>query len=307
MEIIAGLDQVKQGRPSVITVGNFDGVHLGHRQLLHKVMNLAKERKLLGTLVTFDRHPRAVVSSSPASKVRILTNLDEKILFVEKQSIDRLIIVKFTREFSELSYQQFVENILIGKLGMKAMVLGHDHAFGRDRAGNIDNLEILVKKYGFDIFEVSAYKINALTVSSSQIREHLTGGRVDEAAELLGRNYSFSGIVVRGEGRGRKLLFPTANISPENQSKLIPAEGVYAVDCNLKSGKFRGMANIGYKPTFGSADKTIEIHLFNFSENIYGEKISVEFLKRIRNEIKFNSEKELIAQLNKDKKRSSEV
>ena len=233
MEIIAGLDQVTQGRPSVITVGNFDGVHLGHRQLLHKVMNIARERKLLGTLVTFDRHPRAVVSSSPASKVRILTNLDEKIQFVEKQGIDRVIIVKFTREFSELSYQQFVENILVGKLGMKAMVLGHDHAFGRDRAGNIDNLEILHKKYGFDVFEVGAYKIDALTVSSSQIREHLADGRVDEAAKLLGRNYSFSGIVVRGEGRGRKLLFPTANIAPENQSKLIPVEGVYAVDCSL--------------------------------------------------------------------------
>ncbi len=304
MEIISGLDQVKRGKPSVVTIGNLDGVHLGHRELLKKVMEIAGERNLLGTLITFDRHPRAVVSSSPASQIRFLTNLDEKIQFVTKQGVDRIIIVKFTREFSELSYEQFVENILINKLDMKAMVLGHDHAFGRDRGGNVDSLENLRSKYKFDVFELGAKKIGNVTVSSSLIREHLTNGRVLEAAELLGRNYSLSGIVVRGDGRGKKLTFPTANISPENQSKLIPAEGVYAVDCILKSGKFRGMANIGYKPTFGSADKTIEINLFDFSEDIYGDRISVEFLQRIRSEIKFKSKQDLIAQLKKDKEKS---
>jgi riboflavin kinase/FMN adenylyltransferase len=307
MKIITGLDQVTKGRDSVITVGNLDGVHLGHRQLLNRVMEIAKQRDLTGTVITFDRHPRTVVSSSPVSKIRILTNLDEKIEFVKKQGIDRVIIVKFTREFSELSYQEFVENILIEKLNMKAMVLGHDHAFGRDRAGNIDTLEQLRIKYQFDLFKVGAYKIGDITVSSSLIREHLSNGRVHEASDLLGRNYSLSGIVVRGDGRGAKLTFPTANIAPENQAKLVPAEGVYAVDCYLKAGKYRGMANIGYKPTFGIADKTIEINLFDFSDDIYGERISVEFLERIRDEIKFNSKQELIAQLHKDKEKSYNI
>lgn len=307
MEIITGLDRVTSKGASVVTVGNLDGVHLGHRQLLAKVMEIASERKLIGTVITFDRHPRTVVSSSPVSKIRILTNLDEKVEFVKKQGIDRVIIVKFTREFSELSYEEFVETVLVKKLNMKAMVLGHDHAFGRNRAGNIETLEKLRTKYHFELFEVGAYKKGDITVSSSLIREHLTNGRVHEATELLGRNYSLSGIVVRGDGRGAKLTFPTANISPENQAKLVPAEGVYAVDCYLKSGKFRGMANIGYKPTFGIADKTIEIHLLDFSGDIYGDRISVEFIERIRDEIKFNSKQELIEQLHKDKEKSYKI
>ena len=304
MEVVLGLDNIDLVQPSVITVGNFDGIHLGHQKLLDQVVTLAQKLKVMGTLVTFDRHPRAVVSSSAAQKVHILTNLDEKVKNVELFGLDRVVIIKFTREFSELSYQQFVNDVLINKLGMQAIVVGHDHAFGRDRAGNLENLEVIRQNYHFEIFEIGPYKLDGVTVSSTRIRECIAEGRVDMAASMLGRLYSISGIVVRGEGRGKKLSFPTANISPENQSKLIPGEGVYAVDCTLGDKRFRGMANIGYKPTFGSRDKTIEVHLFDFSEDIYGEQISVEFLKRLRAEKKFKNEHELIKQLNRDKKLS---
>jgi len=307
MEVVFGLDKIDEVKPSVVTVGNFDGIHIGHQKLLNQVVGLSRERGINATLVTFDRHPKAVVSSSAAQKVRILTNLDEKIKNVEKFGLDRVVIIKFTREFSELSYQQFITDILINKLGMQAIVVGHDHAFGRDRAGNIENLEVIRQTHHFDIFEIGPHKLDDMTVSSTLIRESIAEGNVDRAAEMLGRPYSISGIVVRGEGRGKKLSFPTANISPENQSKLMPGEAVYAVDCILGKRKFRGMANIGYKPTFGNRDKTIEIHLFDFSEDIYGERISVEFIKRLRTEKKFRNEQELIEQLIKDKKLSYEL
>ena len=307
MEIIFGLDNIKKLPPSVITVGNFDGIHIGHQKLLNQVVSLAGERKIQGILVTFDRHPRTVVSSSAASKVRILTNLDEKVKNVEKFGLDGVVIIKFTREFSELTYQQFVCDILINKLGMQAIVVGHDHAFGRDREGNIENLEVIRQSYPFEVYEVGPHKLDGKTVSSTLIRECISKGQVDQAALMLGRLYSISGIVVRGEGRGKKLDFPTANISPENQSKLIPGEGVYAVDCLLGGKKYRGMANIGFKPTFGSRDKTIEVHLFDFSGDIYGDRLALEFLKRLRDEKKFKNEKDLIEQLKKDKKKSYEL
>lgn len=307
MEVFLGLDSIRDIQPSVVTVGNFDGIHIGHQKLLNRVVSLAKERGIRGILVTFDRHPRSVVSSSAASKVRILTNLDEKVKNVEKFGLDAVVIIKFTREFSELTYQQFVCDILITKLGMKAMVVGHDHAFGRNREGNIENLEVIRQNYPFEVFEIGPHKLGDVTVSSTLIRESISNGQVDQAAIMLGRLYSISGIVVRGEGRGKKLNFPTANISPENQSKLIPGEGVYAVDCLLGGKKYRGMTNIGFKPTFGSRDKTIEVHLFDFAGDIYGDRISLEFLKRLRDEKKFKDEKELIKQLNKDKKKSYEL
>jgi len=304
MEVILGIENIEKVSPSVITVGNFDGIHLGHQHLLTRVKDIAREREITGTLVTFDRHPRSVVSSNSVNKVKILTNLEEKIDIVEKFGIDRVLIIKFTREFSELTYTQFIENILLSKLGMKAIVVGHDHAFGRDREGNISSLEGLKNKHNFDVFEVGPHRQADTVVSSSRIRESLQSGMIEDAAHMLGRPYSISGIVVRGEGRGRQLSFPTANISAENNLKLLPKEGVYVVDCNLSSGEFRGMANIGYKPTFGSRDKTIEVHLFDFSSDIYGDRISIEFLKRLRGERKFNNEQELIEQLNIDKNRS---
>jgi riboflavin kinase/FMN adenylyltransferase len=304
MEVITGLDNIQESADSVITVGNFDGIHLGHRRLLEKVTQIAAKRKFIGTLLTFDRHPRSVVSSSPVSKVKILTNLDEKIEIVEKFNLDRVIIVKFTREFSELSYQHFLENILIARLGMRVMVLGHDHAFGRNRAGNVTNLESLKAKHRFELIEVGAHKLGDLTVSSTLIRDHLLEGNITQATAMLGRPYSISGIVVRGDGRGKRLSFPTANIAPENQSKLVPREGVYAVDCIIHDEQFRGMANIGYKPTFGSADKTIEINLFDFDRDIYGDRIAIHFLKRLRDEMKFGNEQDLISQLKKDKSES---
>jgi riboflavin kinase/FMN adenylyltransferase len=241
------------------------------------------------------------------NRIKLLTTLEEKLEILQNLGLDRVIIARFTREFSEMNYKNFVENILLDRLKSDFIIIGYDHSFGRNRAGNFRELENLSKLYGFNLMEIGPFKIENQTVSSTRIRGSIDQGDMESASKMLGHHYFLDGIVVRGEGRGQRLSFPTANLMIENQNKLTPKEGVYVVECDVLGKIYRGMANIGFKPTFGGVSKTVEVHLFDFNNDIYGEKITVNFIKRLRDEVKFESEEQLIKQLNLDKKNSFEI
>ncbi len=304
MDVALGIDRLSASGPSVATVGTFDGIHLGHRKLISRVIEISRQKGFISTLLTFDPHPKAVVAQKGPEKLQLLTNLDEKLGILEQLGLERVVVIKFTREFSELSYQTFVRKVLIDKLNTKVLIVGHDHAFGKDRTGNIGALKKMSVGLGFQLEEVGPFTIGGRTVSSTIIRRLIAEGAVEEAGNMLGSAYVISGVVTRGDGRGRRLSYPTANLSLSNHSKLVPKGGVYAVDCHLRDLTIRGMANIGYKPTFGGINKTLEVHLIGFDGDIYGDRLKIEFLKRLRDEIKFNSEKELIEQLTRDKEQS---
>jgi len=301
MEVYFGFEKIRKVIPSVVTVGTFDGVHLGHKKLLNTVKEIALQNSLKSTLVTFDPHPRVVLQREPSSQIKLLTKLEERLELLQMEEIERVIIAKFSREFSELDYKEFIKNILVDKVGARFLIVGYDHGFGRNRGGNFEELQKISKKFGFNVQQEVALSCGNLTISSSIIRDFVGKGKVEKANKMLGRAYSVNGVVVRGEGRGRKLKFPTANLLFANDLKLLPKIGVYAVDCILNNRIHRGMCNIGTKPTFGGIHKTVEVHIINFNQDIYGEKIDINFIKRLRNEKKFNNKNELISQLEIDK------
>ena len=306
MEVIFGLNKVPVGKKSVLTVGTFDGIHLGHREIIKELLKIAKEKNYTSSLLTFEPHPKTVVQDSP-DRIKLLTTMEEKLQILQDIGLESVIIAKFTREFSETSYKSFVEDILLQKLRASCIIIGYDHSFGRNRAGNFRELENLSSMYSFNLKEVGPFKIGSQTVSSSRIRKYIDDGDLENANKMLGYNYSLEGIVTKGEGRGQRLNFPTANLMIENQNKLTPKEGVYVVQSDVLGKSYKGMANIGYKPTFGGVSRTVEVHIFGFSDNIYGEKITTQFIKRLRDEVKFNSEEQLINQLNLDKKNSYNI
>ena len=301
MNVVFGLENIKNAKPAATTVGTFDGVHLGHVKIINSLKHLAEKDNLISTLITFDPHPRVVLQHTPPFKTKLLTKIDERLELLQNQGLDQVIIAKFSRQFSEMDYKDFIKNILVNKVNTKALVVGYDHGFGKDRSGNFDEMSKISKEFNFDVYRESAIKINGQTVSSSKIREFIDNGKVKDAASMLGRKYTINGVVIKGEGRGKKLKFPTANLQITNDYKLFPKEGVYAVDCIIHDKVYRGMSNIGVKPTFGGMQKTVEIHIIDFENDIYGEKIEVQFIKRLRNEKKFKNEKELIKQLKIDK------
>jgi riboflavin kinase/FMN adenylyltransferase len=306
MEVIFGLNKVLMGKKSVLTVGTFDGIHLGHREIIRELMTIAKKNDFTSSLLTFEPHPKTVVQDSP-HRVKLLTTLEEKLQILQDIGLERVIIAKFTREFSEMNYKTFVEEILLQRLRADCIIIGYDHSFGRNRAGNFRELENLSNMYSFKLQEVGPFKIGNQTVSSTRIRSYIDEGDMESANKMLGHYYSLDGIVIKGEGRGQRLSFPTANLLIENQNKLTPKEGVYVVQCEVLGKSYRGMANIGYKPTFGGVSRTVEVHIFDFSDDIYGEKITTQFVQRLRDEVKFSNEEELIKQLNLDKKNSYKI
>lgn len=289
-----------------VTVGTFDGLHIGHKNILDVLINIAKEKQLKSTVVSFDPHPRSVVSNS--YEIKILTDVEEKKEILNAFGIDNFYLINFTPEFSNQSSEEFVKNFLIDRLDAKHVVVGHDHKFGKGRGGDADSLTDLGIKYGFEVTSVDAVKQNDEIVSSSKIRNALIEGNVEQANLFLGRSYSLQGEIVTGAKRGRILGFPTANLQMFNTSKLIPQNGVYAVGCELNNEKLSGVMNIGYRPTFNdTAELVPEVHLFNFNRMIYGEVLKINFIKRIRAEKKFNSKEELIEQIELDKKKAAEI
>lgn len=306
MKLYTGNSEIKTEKSKIATVGTFDGVHQGHLNIIELLISKAKELNGKSILITFDPHPRTVVSGG--FKNQLLTTLDEKVELLNKLGVDEVLVINFTKEFAQLTYEEFIKEIIVYKVNAEHIIIGHDHKFGKDRNGNEDKLRELAEKMNFYVSAVEAKKVDNEIVSSTKIRNALTEGRIKEANKYLGWNYYFSGKVIKGAKRGRLLGFPTANIELLDENKLIPKSGVYAVKCYLKDQIFFGVMNIGNRPTFNDIDYIIiEVHLINFDKFIYDEIIKIEFIERIRDEQKFEGRESLIEQITKDKKQAEKI
>lgn len=302
MQIYRSIEEFEKVENSVLTIGTFDGVHAGHKDIISRLKSYAEKNNLRDVVITFEPHPRTVVSDF---NIRLLSTLDEKVEFLESSGISNLLILNFTKEFGKQSSEDFVKNIVCDRIGAKHIIIGHDHKFGKDRGGNEDQLRELGLTNGFSVEIVEPVSKRENVVSSTLIRNLLLNGKVELAAELLGRSYCFRGKVVKGVARGTILGFPTANIEVENKRKLIPQNGVYVVECKIKDNKLFGVMNVGLRPTFADTKSVIiEVHLIEFNREIYGEEIRVSLLKRLRDEKKFESKEELIYQIERDKRKA---
>lgn len=290
---------------NIATIGSFDGIHIGHKKILQTLTKIAKKNNGKSILITFWPHPRYVLKKN--NDFKLLTSLDEKIKLFEKNKIDILYIVDFSLKFSKVSANKFIENILLEKLKINCLLIGYNNNFGRNREGNIRYLEENKKKFDIDIISIPKQSVDKISISSTKIREYLNNGKISSANRLLGRKYSINGKVVRGNGIGRKINFPTANIEIDEPKKLLPKSGVYAVEVILNKKIYLGMLNNGYNPTIKNEKKSIEVNIFKFSEDIYNNKISINFIRRIRNEKKFKNLNELKKQLIIDKKKVKSI
>jgi len=284
--------------PAVVTVGTFDGVHRGHQQVLHALHRVAVERGERSVLVTFDPHPLRIVR--PEAAPPLLTTPAEKLEILAQFDVGRVALLRFTRELAAYTPREFVERILIARLGMRHLVIGYDHGFGRGRSGDVDTLREIGREIGFGVDVVEAVSDGVDAISSSLIRSRLADGDVATAAAALGRPYSLTGTVVRGEGQGRKLGFPTANIDVAHPDKLVPHEGIYAVRAVLRDRFIDGVLHLGPRPTFAGLPPSIELHLFDFADDIYGRRVRVEFVERIRDIAHFPSVGELVRAMEAD-------
>lgn len=284
---------------TALTIGAFDGIHLGHKALFKETLKIAKDFDVVPLVVTFDPHPRRVIQ--PHISFKLLTTLEEKLALIEKEGFEKVAIIPFTRSLSELSPDLFVEKYLVDALKARFVIVGFNFRFGKNRAGDTEFLKKLGEKYQFQVRVVPPVIVDEKRVSSSFIRELISKGEVEKAALLLGRPYFLTGKVIKGKGRGKLLGFPTANLLVPEE-KLIPARGVYAVWAYVSAQKYKGALNIGFNPTFGERELSIEVHLLNFnsSKDLYGESLHIEFIKYIRPEKKFASIEELKNQIEKD-------
>lgn len=299
MKIYNSIYEFSSTKKTVVTLGTFDGVHIGHEAILDKICHNSKEEDLESVILTFFPHPRLIVSDN--CDIKLLNTIEEKSQLLAKKGIQNFIIHPFDKAFSELSPREFVEQILVQKLNIQKIIIGHDHKFGKNRAADFNDLLAFGKEFGFEVEEISAQQIDEVSISSTKIRTALLEGDVTLANSYLGYTYMLNGIVVKGNQLGRTIGYPTANIEIPEEYKLIPKNGVYIVSVLLNGVLLKGMMNIGVKPTLGSNKLSIEVHILNFSEDIYGNKIQVNILKRIREEQKFASFNDLKNQLEKDK------
>ena len=267
MKIFKGLQELRSEAPCAVTVGTFDGIHRGHRLIIEKLIKVARDRHLQTTLLTFDPHPRQVLLGP--DKVKLLTTTDEKLHLLQQFSLNCVGVLKFDRQFAQLTYQQFLRDILIERLNMKVLVIGYDHGFGKGREGTFENLQKLSAEWGFDLYRVNPLAEGQQVIKSSHIRELLQQGEVEKARHLLGHRYFLSGKVIKGRLLGKEIDFPTANLQVSNSAKLIPVDGVYAVDVEVDGQLLKGMMNIGFRPTLNhSTDRSIEVHIFHFDRDI---------------------------------------
>ena len=282
---------------SVVTLGNFDGVHLGHQEIFRRVLARSRELGFPSVALSFYPHPLKILR--PQDAPLMLLPLKEKVRLMEKLGLENFLCIRFTKDFASLSARRFVERILVGSLRAKEVFVGKDYRFGKARKGNVELLSRLGKEFGFRVNVVEPVVVDGILVSSTRIRRMLLEGRVKEAMKLLGRPYKLLGKVVKGAGRGRVLGFPTANIEPENE--LIPKVGVYCVAVEVENMTHPGVVNIGFNPTFEEDKRVkIEVHIIDFSGELYNKEIGVSFLKRIRGEIRFSSAEELVKRIAKD-------
>ncbi len=301
MLIVEHTEHFRVEKPCILTIGTFDGVHLGHQKLFERLKELKAASKLQTVILTFDPHPRRVLFNDN-NNLKLITTTPEKLKLLEEYGMDVAVVYPFSKSFSEISAQQYIEDLLIKKLNVKHLVIGYDHKFGKNRGGDIHTLRDFAPVYGFDVDEISAKDIDSIAISSSKIRHALEQGDITLANKYLGHFYFFSGKVIKGKQLGRTIGFPTANIGQLSAEKLLPAEGVYFARARINDETFFGMLNIGKNPTTDN-DQLLkpEINLFNFDRDIYGCLIRVEVLKYLRPEIKFSGIDELKLQLEKDK------
>lgn len=306
MNVYTNIDQIISDKNSILTIGTFDGIHIGHQNLLTLLKEKAISESCRNFLVTFEPHPRVVVSKK--NGVKLLTTLDEKLAIFEKFGIENVLVLEFTEKLSQTEYPDFIENIVLKGIGAKHIVIGYDHKFGKNRSGDENKLRELGEKFDFGVTTVPPVEFSKVIVSSTKIRKALTEGDIDTADKYLGRPYTLSGYVVEGARRGRTLGFPTANVEVNDSRKLIPGAGVYAVAGRINDQPYMGMMNIGVRPTFEvDGQNQVEIHVFDFNRDIYGQVITIEFIHRIRDEIKFESKDELIHQIKIDKQLAHKV
>jgi riboflavin kinase / FMN adenylyltransferase len=303
MKVYEGVDDFVPVKNPVVTIGTFDGVHLGHQKILSRIRGIADEINGETVLITFWPHPRLVLYPKEHN-IRLLTSFEEKCELLEQFGIDHLVSIPFTHEFSEMRSQDFIHKILIKKINTRKLVIGYDHRFGRGREGGFEHLKANQSRYGFDLEEISRQDIHDVGISSTKIRKALETGDIKTANSFLGREFALDGIVIKGQQIGRSMGFPTANISIPNEYKLVPMDGAYIVNVALEKKILKGMLNIGNRPTVNGEVKTVEVHLFDFNENLYGKHLKVYFKEFLRPEKKFGNLEELKAQLEKDREAS---
>ncbi|SIQ12431.1 bifunctional riboflavin kinase/FAD synthetase [Maribacter ulvicola] len=302
MITVRDISKYKEEHPTVITIGTFDGVHIGHLKILNKIINHAKSSELKSSVLTFFPHPRMVLQKD--TNIKLLNTIEEKISILEKLGLDILIIHPFTKKFSRLTSTEFVRDMLVNTLKIKKVIIGYDHRFGRNRNANITDLITFGSTYDFSVDEIPAQEIDDVSVSSTKIRKALEAGDIETANSYLGYEYMLTGTIIKGKGIGKQLGYPTANLSIAEDYKLIPKNGAYIVNSIINGKTVYGMMNIGFNPTVNGTEKSIEINFFNFDSDLYDLKIQVNILVRLRDEHKFESVDALKAQLAKDKEKS---
>jgi riboflavin kinase / FMN adenylyltransferase len=290
----------------VVTIGTFDGVHTGHRKIIHRLVELAQSKKGQSVLITFFPHPRFVLSDSRAD-LQLLNTTEEKYKLIEKLGVDHLIEIPFTKEFAGTSFEDFISDFLVDKIHVKKLVIGQNHHLGHERKGDFENLIKLGNQFGFEVEKVDMIEMNTETVSSSKIRKALMAGNIKVANAMLGYEYSISGKVIYGNKLGRTIGFPTANIETNNKNKLVPADGAYAVKVLWNNQEFHGMLNSGIRPTLDMHKHTTEVNIFDFDKDIYYDIITIFFADRIRDEMKFDNLDSLKTQLTSDRQEAEKI
>ena len=298
MKIFDDVNNIPPFKNAVITIGTFDGVHKGHQKIIAQLIDEAKKIDGETVIITFYPHPRQVIN--PDSKIEFLNDIKEKATLLEAAGVDNLVVINFNESFANLSAEEYINEFLIKTFNPRKIVIGYDHRFGKGRTGDYTLLEQAGAKNGFEVIELSAQLLNQITISSTKIRNALYEGNISLANNLLGYTFSFSGKVVEGNKLGRTIGFPTANIQLDSEEKIIPINGVYAVQVIVNQSFYNGMMNIGFRPTVDGKKRTIEVNIFDFDQDIYGESIVVKLLHYIRSEVKFNGIDALKEQLNKD-------
>jgi riboflavin kinase/FMN adenylyltransferase len=299
LKLFHSINDFQSTKKTILTLGTFDGVHIGHKKILERITENTENGKYESLVLTFFPHPRMVLQEK--SEIRLLNTIGEKIKLLEATGIENLVVHPFNESFSRLTAEEFVRTILVEKFQIQKIIIGHDHRFGRNRTANIDDLIAFGIEYGFEVEQISAEEIQDVSVSSTKIRKALNEGNMALANEYLGYNYFLNGTIVKGKQLGRTIGFPTANINIEEDYKLIPKIGVYVVKATINNESLFGMMNIGFNPTVNGEKQTIEVHLFNFDKDIYDQNIEVSLLHYIRDEQKFSSIDALKAQLHQDK------
>ncbi len=307
MVVYGNFDDIKRNNATIISVGTFDGIHWAHRQVINKVLDLALKDEARSFLITFDPHPQEILKNK-TPEIKLLTTTAEKLKLFEELGVENVLVIKFTEEFSKTVARAFYENLIYRKIGISHLVVGYDHGFGRNREGDLQVLKGLGTEFGFRVHRVDEIDINNTKVSSTNIRHFLLEGKIEKANSLLGYLYGFNAKVIKGDKLGRELGFPTANLELTAKNKVIPGNGVYAVKVELEGKEYNGMMNVGYRPTVTeNSELFIEVNILEFSGQIYDKILTIRFVKRLRDEMKFGSKDELVNQIKKDQEQTLKI